>query len=1859
MANLYLNLSLQNADFKRRLNECMREVGNLDTLLGVKRYLKLDAPTTEIAKLNQKLDETRKKVQSIKFMDSFGNLQKVQTIDDIRTAIRQRENPNNPLGLSKTVRTNQLTSLHNYLGAIVNVANAHRDLRAQTELSSESLGKQSGILKRLSSLASRYFSIQQIVQFGKKIAETTGWFQQQQVALEGILQSASKARKVLNDITNFALKSPFQTKELVNYTKQLSAFGITDESLFPTVTKLTDISAGLGVDMSRIILAYGQVRSASVLRGQELRQFTEAGIPMVDALAKKFSELNGEVVTTADVFDLISNRQVPFKMVAQVLTDMASEGGRFYKMQENIMNTMYGQMQKLRDMWTIAMNGIGKSTDGVIVWIIELLQKVVQNAKSIGYAMAAAFSASFIANTIKYALILTGVLKANVAELRKIAALRKTISSLKGSFITGGAGVAVGVIVGLITRAVTKANELKRKLEEIDVSFTKETNKMVDGVTSLLGKLKSAKKGSDEWNEALDTLKNNYGEFVNVNDELIQRLDSEITMTDSLRNEYVKLNNTIAAAIKLKQQYEQLKTEKETIESGIIRDVVEEIEPDLIKGTLLNAELFGTNQLKLGETLNTIFGTNYTFSKGSNSYNKLGERIMDVVEYSVKEFLGLGLTSKSDFANIYKKHLESEFVLGNFDDTYFDSIFSNKVYDEILGSKGYAKYREKSEKINGEENSSLGYLIKIQKAFEKSPEFNGSDLDKYYQKNVHYRGVLKSDTIQNIIKTLAEKEGDVAIKAFEDFNSIVNNSNSTVRDISKAFDKLYGSFESGERLSLVTEIGNLYKKNSVALTTDEEKLKDRLQSITRFQNNSVFVNGTEQSIQEYFEKWNPAVRGDETLKQTQEKIANEYSSLKKELEMYASKDSDLFSDEIKYIEKRMEVLKEIAKKEYYDVKLEDGNGGSNEVIPAELSNLFSDLKNAYSRYKEANQKGGIRMGLNYVRTDEQFQKMFGKFFGGANGESFAKIQGLKVGTKTVGELLSDKFMDGIEDGVLDFESAILAIAKDLEEYAGDDPNRKAYLQASKQLVQWVESTISKDNLNASLEELENELKSLTNSFERANKAVDLYRKLQENGTVNALGATIGITRQEALRTNSSRQMDYINDFVEAYNSKLPQDSQQFSIGNLSTTLDIFNAIEKIDSLTRLNGENFIATELGQSGETLKNMLKQLLDMRIQEQTTLSGEVYSGNTLQDLIANAKQRTESRLFDLTAHENIAREAGIYDMAAIKNLVNANQEEAKTIFDQFMKDNRLDIIARKNGGQIDNSILDKLEEDLRKKVEGLPDILRDELLSKMTDLRSEVNKYNASVGAFGSFGGAIRDYRNADEIAKEEYDKEDAIYKSIATQLETPELRAMLSVEEIDKLNVELEASEKRLEAMGKDGEFLADKLRDIALDNLKKSVSACQEEFQSMVSVVNSVVGAAKALSTTINKVYDVMNDGENPDWMKDMDGFLNDFGEAFEAIAAPMIAVISLVATLTTAIITCEAAATPLLIALGVIIAVAAVVAGVVAAFQAHDRKLEREIEDLDKHIEETQNSIKNLNAAAERMVGLAKQEKQLEALSKNLEMYHDALEKVRKEEQQRNTDPELVAKYTQESQEYLDEFLNGIHDWREEILFSVTDMASSIADAMRSAFQSGSNAAREMAAVVKQSIGDMVMNMIQLTVIEPAIQSIMEDFFGGTEESLKERFTYEENGTKKYDYKKAIKYFSDLVMNGDKMEELERDFGAVTTGLIDFMGNIDDKLSDYINFNSDTSSLSGGISGITEDTARQLEGIGNSMLMQQIIGNQHLEDINRHLFATVQVSWFNEMLQNSRSIKNATEDLNSAISDMRDSNGRALRVTMS
>src|SRR5699024_3099894 len=134
---------------------------------------------------------------------------------------------------------------------------------------------------------------------------------------------------------------------------------------------------GLGVDMNRIILAYGQVRSAAFLRGQELRQFTEAGIPMVGALADKFSKLENRVVSTGEVFDKISKRQVPFEMVKEVMEDLTDEGGRFYMMQEKQSESLQGKISNLRDAYDIMLNSIGEANDDILKGSVNALTSLM------------------------------------------------------------------------------------------------------------------------------------------------------------------------------------------------------------------------------------------------------------------------------------------------------------------------------------------------------------------------------------------------------------------------------------------------------------------------------------------------------------------------------------------------------------------------------------------------------------------------------------------------------------------------------------------------------------------------------------------------------------------------------------------------------------------------------------------------------------------------------------------------------------------------------------------------------------------------------------------------------------------------------------------------------------------------------------------------------------------------------------------------------------------------------------------------------------------------------------------------------------------------------------------------------------------------------------------------------------------------------------------------------------------------------------------------------------------------------------------------------------------------------------------
>ena len=245
------------------------------------------------------------------------------------------------------------------------LANSHRNLMDI-----------SGQLQRRLALV---FSVSQITGYMKQLAEVRGEFELQQKSLQVLLQSKDQADKLWQQTVQLAVQSPFRVSELVSYTRQLAAYRIETGKLFDTTKRLADVSAGLGVDMSRLILAYGQVRAANYLRGTELRQFTEAGIPMLDELAKRFSIMENKAVSAGDVFERISKRMVSFKDVEAVFRSMTDAGGTFYKMQEEQSTTLKGMISNLHDSIDLMLNDIGKTNDGVMKGAVNTVKYIVEH----------------------------------------------------------------------------------------------------------------------------------------------------------------------------------------------------------------------------------------------------------------------------------------------------------------------------------------------------------------------------------------------------------------------------------------------------------------------------------------------------------------------------------------------------------------------------------------------------------------------------------------------------------------------------------------------------------------------------------------------------------------------------------------------------------------------------------------------------------------------------------------------------------------------------------------------------------------------------------------------------------------------------------------------------------------------------------------------------------------------------------------------------------------------------------------------------------------------------------------------------------------------------------------------------------------------------------------------------------------------------------------------------------------------------------------------------------------------------------------------------------------------------------------
>lgn len=406
----------------------------------------------------------------------------------------------------------------------------------------------SNLMRTLGQLTGVTFSVIGLRRFLSTLIDVTGQFEVQKMALRNMLQDIDAADKIFQDLYNFSSESTYRFSELAKYAKQLAAFNIDKNNLLETTKMLGDVASGVGVSMDRLILAYGHVKSSGFLRGIQLRSFSQNGVPILEELSKMFTEIEGKAVSLGDVFDKMMKREIGFDMVEEAFRRMTSEGGKFYQMQEVLAKTLAGQINILKGKWENLMYAIGESQEGVLKGVVQSLTNIVSNMENFGRVLKEAIA---ILGAYRVAMIASVAVTEGLASAINVSLVGRAFKNL-WAFIARNPYATLAAGAALLVMEIIKANKALSDSEKITDAVTQSVNKYEAALASenaemerLYAKLKLAKEGTEEYNNAKLAIENRFGSY-------LQQIRAENAQITNLADTYQLLADKIREAQKAK-----------------------------------------------------------------------------------------------------------------------------------------------------------------------------------------------------------------------------------------------------------------------------------------------------------------------------------------------------------------------------------------------------------------------------------------------------------------------------------------------------------------------------------------------------------------------------------------------------------------------------------------------------------------------------------------------------------------------------------------------------------------------------------------------------------------------------------------------------------------------------------------------------------------------------------------------------------------------------------------------------------------------------------------------------------------------------------------------------------------------------------------------------------------------------------------------------------------------------------------------------------------------------------------------------------------------------------------------------------
>lgn len=167
--------------------------------------------------------------------------------------------------------------------------------------------------------------------------------------------SAERANSVIQEISEFAAKTPFTKMGLADAGKTLMAFGLQSEKVVPTLKMLGDVAGADQNKLNSLALVFGQIQSTGRLMGQDLLQLINQGFNPLTEISKRTG------MSVKDLKEAMEKGAISADMVTLAFKSATSEGGLFFGNLEAQSKTLQGRLSTLKDNFVTALQNMAEA----------------------------------------------------------------------------------------------------------------------------------------------------------------------------------------------------------------------------------------------------------------------------------------------------------------------------------------------------------------------------------------------------------------------------------------------------------------------------------------------------------------------------------------------------------------------------------------------------------------------------------------------------------------------------------------------------------------------------------------------------------------------------------------------------------------------------------------------------------------------------------------------------------------------------------------------------------------------------------------------------------------------------------------------------------------------------------------------------------------------------------------------------------------------------------------------------------------------------------------------------------------------------------------------------------------------------------------------------------------------------------------------------------------------------------------------------------------------------------------------------------------------------------------------------------